>query len=120
MRPRALIVDENEVDRYTMAKLLEPLDIAVIESGGADAALAAIAEVGPSVILLDAGVEGSGLAPLAKLKGDGKTRSIPVILLVSDPQTETREQALRLGADDFVEKPVTRENLIPRIRRFVV
>ena len=120
VRPRALIVDENEVDRYTMAKLLETLDVAVAQADGMAAAFAAAARAAPHLILLDAGVDGGGLAALGALKNDAKTKLIPVIMVTSDVQTEAREEALRLGADDFVEKPVTRENLIPRVRRFVV
>ncbi|MBF0635012.1 MAG: response regulator, partial [Nitrospinae bacterium] len=43
----------------------------------------------------------------------------PVIIITADNQMESREKAFRLGADDFVGKPIMAEDLIPRVRRFL-
>jgi putative two-component system response regulator len=71
----------------------------------------------PDLILLDVMMPGiSGLEILGGLRSDLATRHVPVIVLttLTDPQTKSR--ALQLGATDFLPKPLDGFDLLPRVR----
>jgi PleD family two-component response regulator len=38
--------------------------------------------------------------------------------MTSDQHAEVRDKAFRMGANDFISKPITQEDLAPRVRRF--
>ena len=61
----------------------------------------------PDVVLLDVTMpEMDGMAVLAELKKDKKTRSIPVFMLTAKTILSDIEQAFDAGADDYILKPV--------------
>jgi DNA-binding response OmpR family regulator len=49
---------------------------------------------------------------------EGKAQ-VPVLIITSDNKEETRLKGFELGAQDFIPKPFERENLFPRVRRFI-
>ena len=53
------------------------------------------------------------------MKGNPKTKSIPVLVTRTDANPSIREKAIELGADDFIYKPIASEKITPRIRRFL-
>lgn len=59
----------------------------------------------------------SGFELLSLMRADAETASIPVILLSGSSNDETMSEAMKLGAADFLTKPVTLEDLISAVRR---
>jgi diguanylate cyclase (GGDEF)-like protein len=71
----------------------------------------------PDVLLLDLHMpEVTGFDILARLRGDPRYRHIPVIVLTSATDSETKLKALQLGATDFLGKPVDPSELALRLR----
>ncbi len=71
----------------------------------------------PDVVLLDVCMpEMSGLEILKKVRSNETTSPIPVIILTASDDQETKQQALLLGATDFLSKPVHAIDLVPRVR----
>ena len=71
----------------------------------------------PDVVLLDVVMPNiSGLDVLAELRMNRETRQIPVIILTASTGSETKLEALNLGATDFLAKPVDPSELVLRIR----
>lgn len=71
----------------------------------------------PDVILLDLKMpKVSGFDILVRIRTHVKLKHIPVIILTSSTDAETKLRALRLGANDFLGKPVDPSELILRIR----
>ena len=60
-------------------------------------------------------VEIHGLELLERLKSDEKTKDIPVIILTGDHDRTLKRKSLELGADDLINKPVNKEDLVARI-----
>ena len=60
-----------------------------------------------------------GFNLIEHLKNGTTTRNIPIIVLASDIDIKTREKIFGAGANDLAAKPFTREDLAPRIRRFI-
>ena len=78
---------------------------------------AAIADKQPELVLLDTRMPGlDGFEVCRRIKESEKTRQIPVVFLSVATETEERAQGLRMGADDFVSKPLVREELLARVR----
>jgi len=71
----------------------------------------------PDVVLLDINMPGvSGFDILSFIRGREELQYMPVIVLTSSTDAETKLQALRLGATDFLAKPVDESELILRLR----
>lgn len=72
----------------------------------------------PQVILLDIllfGIDGRHISK--QLKSNDQTRNIPIILITANP--DIAKNIGTSGADDFLEKPFTKEELISKIEKLV-
>ncbi len=74
---------------------------------------ARIAEFQPDLVISDIFMPGcNGLELLALLRQDDALADTPILLLSSDPEVDRRLEALNLGADDFLTKPVDMSLLV--------
>lgn len=113
-----LVVDDERDIRDLVAGVLEDEGYAPRTAGGSEAALAAIAERRPSLVLLDVWLQGSpmdGLEVLDAIKA--KDPTLPVIVLSGHGNIDTAVSAIRRGAIDFIEKPFEAERLILLVDR---
>ena len=68
---------------------------------------------GPMLILLDLNLPGiGGLEALERLRADESTRDLPVIVISGHATVHDAVAAIKLGANDFFEKPLTRERVL--------
>jgi PAS domain S-box-containing protein len=114
-RPRVLIADDNADMRDYIVRLLGQR-YRVDAVGDGRAALERVQTDPPDLVLSDVmmpGLDGFGL--LAAIRGDERSRSIPVMLLSARAGQEARIEGLRAGADDYVVKPFTARELLARI-----
>lgn len=71
----------------------------------------------PGLILLDIKMpELDGFDVLRRLKSDDRYRSIPIVMLTTTQNTEDVSLALKLGANDYIVKPVVWEDFVRKIR----
>ncbi len=85
--------------------------------GKGETALAEIERVNPDVLVLDIMLPGrSGLDILRELRARAATRDLPVLLLTAKGQTKDREQAMALGANAFLTKPFSNDELVSTVR----
>ena len=85
-----------------------------------DEALAYIRNHPVDVVILDLMLPGmSGLDVCRALRADRTTASVPVIMLTARAEEADRIQGLELGADDYVTKPFSPNELMARIRALV-
>jgi two-component system, OmpR family, phosphate regulon response regulator PhoB len=79
-------------------------------------AIRAVEAEPPDLIVLDLMLPGmSGLELLAELRGRNESRDIPVILLTARREEEDRITGLRQGADDYLAKPFSPQELVLRV-----
>src|SRR3989338_1146967 len=105
-----LIIEDDQDFAKVLGQLAEDygLDSVVCEDG--ESGLEYARKYRPSAIILDVGLPGiSGWDVMEKLKDDARTRSIPVHFLSGDEQ---RGKALKMGAVDFLTKPVTKDQIV--------
>ena len=111
-----LIADDDELlSALVQYKIEAAGHRAVLAENGA-AALAAIADERPDLVVLDAMMPVlTGTEVLARLKADSRTASIPVIMLTARRGQEDVVTALRGGAADYMTKPFIPEELLVRV-----
>ena len=112
-----LVVDDEDRNCRLMEALLIPLGYQVIFATGGEEALEKVQEIPPDIILLDIMMPGlNGFEVARKLKKNERTRIIPIVMVTSMQDIESRIKALDAGADDFLTKPVDLSELKARVR----
>jgi len=106
-RSRILVADDTESIRALFRKLLARDGHEVIDVGDGEAALAAVYENHPDVVLLDITMpQLDGLEVCRRLKSDPATRFTPVVLVTGLSDLHDRIKGIEAGADEFLSKPV--------------
>lgn len=103
---RVLIVDDEETLRVLVRATLADDDLELAEAADGTAALAAVEQSPPALVVLDVSMPGpSGFEVLQTLRGDPRHAAVRVVMLTARTQAADREAALAAGADAFVSKP---------------
>lgn len=113
-----LVVDDEADIRELVAGVLEDEGYDTRGAAHSDAALAAISERRPSLVLLDVWLQGSrldGLDLLDEIKR--RDPSIPVLVISGHGSLDTAVTAIRRGAADFIEKPFEADRLLFLVER---
>jgi len=117
-----LVVDDEDTIRDVIRRYLERDGFVVREAADGYAALDAIGEALPDLIVLDLmlpGVDGLSLTrQLRMLKPPGaEERSrVPIIMLTAKGETSDRIRGLDSGADDYLAKPFSPQELVSRVK----
>jgi two-component system response regulator ResD len=118
-----LVVDDETTIRDVIRRYLERDGFAVREAADGYAALDALTEALPDLIVLDLmlpGIDGLSLTrQLRTPKPGGEHEAwqrIPIIMLTARGETSDRIRGLDLGADDYLAKPFSPQELVSRIR----
>lgn len=108
-----LIVDDEADIRELIAGILEDDGYNTRTAGNSDAALAAIADRRPSLIILDIWLMGSKLDGLEVLEVIKKENpDLPVVIISGHGNVETAVSAIKKGAYDYIEKPFKADKLV--------
>lgn len=114
---RVLIVDSHSAIRKWLNASLGDIGHQVDQATDGKTALETAAREPIDLMLLDFDLPGMGGSQvLSNLKGNPRTRAIPVIMLTSIPSYETEAECLRLGASNVLTKPCNFEVLATHIR----
>ncbi len=107
------VVDDDEEMSRAIALMLELLDCRVTAFNNVrSAAQSVISGKKPDLIVLDVNLpEVSGLDMVEFLRRRTETKELPIIMLSSEANDDTIDKALKLGADSYILKPVTVEEL---------
>jgi putative two-component system response regulator len=115
-RPVVLAVDDTPDNLKVMSALLKDLYRVKIANNGEKALAIAHSETPPDLILLDIMMpEMDGYEVCRLLKADRKTREIPIIFLTAMTAREDEEKGLKLGAVDYIAKPISPPIVIARV-----
>ncbi len=120
VKPIVLIVDDDPHTSEFISLCIQNLNVDIIEAENGKKAMEVLKRTPIHLIVTDLLMpEIDGFELLRSVKKDVNLSNIPVIAVTSDGNIKTRDKAFKLGADDFVAKPITLEDLNPRVKRFV-
>ena len=112
-----LIVEDEPAIQELIAVNLEGAGHHALRAADAEQALALIRETLPDLVLLDWMLPGqSGLAIARNLRGNARTRGVPIIMLTAKSAESDKILGLEAGADDYVTKPFSPRELLARIK----
>ncbi len=115
--PQVLIVEDEPAIAELIAVNLRHNGLQPIWAEDGDSAQREIDAVLPDVILLDWMLPGqSGLALARKWRADSRTKSVPIIMLTARGDEPDKVAGLDAGADDYITKPFSTQELLARIR----
>src|SRR5499427_2101444 len=107
---KILIVDDERLVRWSLRQKCEEWGYHVVEAEAGEPGLKLAQHESPDLVLLDVRLpDMGGLEILEQLKKNGDARA--VIMITADPQLDDVKSALKLGAYDFVGKPVDFDEL---------
>ncbi len=130
-KPIILLVEDSEEDYYTTKRAFSKAGLANElhrVKDGAEALAYLFSEAPfdnegvhptPNVILLDLNLPKiDGTEVLKKIKSDDKLKKIPVVVLTSSSDPKDIDMCYQLGANSYMQKPVSLESFIEALKRF--
>ncbi len=110
-------MDDDKEVRETIRTHLERHGFVVREATGGEDAVQRVFEHMPALVVMDVALRAtSGLQACRRLRAAEATRTLPIIMLTARRSEVDAVVGLELGADDYVTKPFSPEELVARIR----
>lgn len=108
----ALIIDDNRQTADALQQMLDVLGVEARVAYGSSPALELLQTLTPNLILLDINMPGvDGLEILSFLRREPRLAAIPVVVITSDDQPETKNRVMKGGATAMLIKPATLDAL---------
>ena len=115
---KLLVVDGNRINRRLAQSVFGTQGGAVILVESGEEVLHALETNAPDIVLLDLKLPGiDGIETLRRLRRVAP--ELPVLMLTSDGDLDSAVQASRLGADDFINRPIGNADLVARVAHAV-
>ena len=112
-----VVVDDSATSLFVLRDAVEGLPGAIVHAFGSSLeCLAWCADHDADCFVLDLHmIDPDGLEMTRRLRGDPRHRDVPIIIVTGDSDVGMRTEVLIAGANDFVRKPVFRDELIARL-----
>ncbi|MGD9874631.1 MAG: response regulator [Kiritimatiellia bacterium] len=115
-----LVIEDNDQNMYLTEFILSQHGHSVLKASNGPDGIAMALDKKPDVILLDIQLPGmDGYAIAQVLKGDDKTKGIPVIAVTSYAMRGDREKVLAAGCEGYIEKPINPATFMNQILSFL-
>ena len=115
--PRVLVVEDELAIREMLGFTLARAGFEVLEAEDTREATDLIARTRPDVVLLDWMLPGiSGIDFARRLRREEATRELPIIMLTARGEEASKLKGFAVGADDYITKPFSTQELIARIK----
>jgi len=120
MRRTILVVDDFDEYRVTLKMYLERSGYYVVEAEDGQQAVRVARESLPAVILMDIGLPRfGGLAAIREIRQDSVLSECPIIVVTAYATPGLHREALAVGANEVLEKPVDFDHLIAVLQPFM-
>ena len=111
--PKILLVEDNDMNRDTLARLLGRRGYAVAVAGDGAKAIELAEQTKPDIILMDLDLPIiDGWEATRIIKSAPQTEKIPVLVLTANTSPEARHEAFAAGCDEFSIKPIRLADLV--------
>jgi two-component system cell cycle response regulator DivK len=117
---RILIVEDNKLDAKLLKDILETRGYETLQTGdGLEAISLALAHL-PDLILMDIQLpEISGLEVTRRLRGDDRSRHIPIVAVTAFAMDWHEREALDSGCDAYISKPISILGFLSTVESFL-
>jgi len=114
-----LIIDDNRQTADALSQMLAVLGFKARVAYGSSPAMEILGKgFLPNFICLDINMPGvNGTEVLGFLRREPRLKNVPVLVITSDDQPETRQKVMKLGATDLIIKPATIDTLEESLKR---
>jgi len=117
---RVLIVDDSPTEMHILSGILEQQGYTILSAVDGEKGVVAAREEQPDLILMDVVMPGmNGFQATRLLSRDEATKHIPIIIVTTKDQETDRVWGLRQGAKDYVTKPVSKDELLTKIKNIL-
>jgi putative two-component system response regulator len=118
--PRVLIVDDQALTRELMTLVVQAQGYKTLVATNGPEALAIAAKRPVDLVILDVVMPGmDGFEVTRRLRGEERTRTLPIIIVSGLEDKESKIKGLAAGADDFLTRPVDRLELKVRVQNLL-
>jgi putative two-component system response regulator len=116
-----VVIDDELHNLRLMQRYLEEAGMSNVTLIEGSSDIEQLATISPDVICLDLHMPGKdGFAVLQEIRGSmPQLRQVPVLILTADDSIASRQKALELGANDFINKPGEGVEIVLRVRNFL-
>ncbi len=115
-----LIVDDSRTVVHALKVMLEQGRYRTLEAGDAESGIELAKMYQPDLIIMDILMPGmNGFQATRVLRRDPLTASIPIIVISGSEQATEQYWSMRLGASDFIAKPIRRGDLFQKVEKYL-
>ena len=117
---RILIADDDIISRRVLEVTLRKWGYDLVVTCDGRQAWEAILEFRPDVLLLDVMLPGvDGFEVCHRLRQEPATAKVPIVLVSAKGRREDVETGLRVGANEYMTKPLSRVNLLATVKKLL-
>jgi CheY-like chemotaxis protein len=119
-RPRVLLVEDSEDNRFMMKRLLEMSGYEVIEAVNGEQAVNSAQTMSPDLILMDLSLPRvDGLAATRRIRRLAPLKDVPIVVVSAHDTADFHAEALASGCNEYVTKPIDFGQLELLLKRLV-
>ncbi len=113
---RLLIVEDNEDNAFCLKIALKPFEMNISNAINGHEAISMLNDEPFDIILMDIRLPGlNGYEIIKKIRTFPKTTSIPIISVTACAMPEDRQKSLEAGANEYIPKPIQRDELVAKM-----
>lgn len=120
MKPKVLVIEDNEQNLYLVTFLLECHGLEIIPARTGPQGVAMAAHVRPDLILLDIQLPGmDGYEVARRLRALASLEGVPIVAVTSYAMEGDRSRGMAAGCVGYIEKPINPDTFFAQIREFL-
>jgi two-component system cell cycle response regulator DivK len=120
MKPKVLVIEDNEQNRYLVTFILEQHGYQVIQARHGREGVELARRVEPALILLDIQLPGmDGYAVARELRRNQALAGVPIVAVTSYAMPGDRERILGAGCVGYIEKPIDPETFVADVEAYL-
>lgn len=114
---KVMVVDDEPNIVLSLEFLMQQAGFQVVTAATGEEALELINQTAPNLVLLDISLPGiSGFEVLQSLRQQADFKNLPIIMLTAHGREAEKEKGLALGADDYITKPFSTQELVEKVK----
>lgn len=119
-KKRVLYVEDNELNRLLVRRILEPLGYEVYEANDGISGVNMAQELEPDLILMDINLPLlDGHAAATRIKSIDRLTNIPIVAVTANVREGDRERSLVAGCDGYIKKPIDIDQFPQQIAQYI-